>query len=182
MTVADLRGSSLRLGRHLSTSAAIDRDLDGCSRYLSGEMAAHMTGQGSRPNTYDRATEQGAATARLSRCQPSDTEDSRDETGKPMRAETSRMIDLEMRQARNGKDRAPEPDSTQADGIDGVPPSGLADQTSSTPIDRGHPHARSWSRSPTRCPSGAPRPRAGGGVSAQAHIQLGWSIDGSGQR
>lgn len=92
------------------------------------------------------------------------------------------MIDLEMRQARNVHDRAPEPDSTQADGIDDVPPSGLADQTSSTPMDRGHPHARSWSRSPARCPSGAPTPRAGGAVSAQAHGQLGWSLDGSGQR
>lgn len=182
MNVADLRGSSLPLGRHLSTTAAIDRDLGGCSRYLCGEMPAHMTGQGSRPDTYDRSTEQRAATARVSRCQPSDTGDSRDETGEPMRAETSRMIDLEMRQARNGKDRAPGPDSTQADGIDDVPPSGLADQTRSTPMHRGHPHARSWSRSPTRCPSGAPTPRAGGAVSAQAHGQLGWSLDGSGQR
>ena len=93
-----------------------------------------------------------------------------------------RMIDLEMRQARNGEDRAPEPDSPQADGIDDVPPRGLADQTSSTPMDQGHPHARSWSRSPTRCPGGAPTPRAGGAVSAQAHGQLGWSLDGSGQR
>ena len=79
------------------------------------------------------------------------------------------MIDLEMRQARNGKDRALEPDPTQTDGIDNVPPSGLADQTSSTLMDRGLRHARSWSRSPTRCPSGAPTPRAGGAVSAQAH-------------
>ena len=92
------------------------------------------------------------------------------------------MIDLEMRQARNGKDRAPEPDSTQADGVADVPPSGLANQTSSTPMDRGHPHARTCSGSPTQSRTGAPRPRAGGGVSTRAHIQLGWSIDGSGQR
>ena len=182
MTVADLRGSALPLGRHLSTTVAIDRDLGGCSRYLCGEMPAHMTGQGSRPNTYDRSTEQGAAAARVSRCQPSDTGDSRDKTDELMRAGASRMIDLETRQARNGKDQAPEPDSTQADGIDDVPASGLVDQTSSSPMDRGHPHARSWSRSPTRCPSCAPTLRAGGAVSAQAHGQLGWSLDGSGQR
>jgi hypothetical protein len=174
-------GAGPQLGRHLPT-VAIDRDLGSCSRYLGGEMPTHTTGQGSRPNTCDRSTEQRAAMARVSRCQPSDTGDSRDEAGWPMRAETSRMIALEMCQARNGRDRAPEPDSTQADGIDDVPRSGLADQTGSTSMDRGHTHARSWSRSPTRCPSGAPRPRAGGGVSAQAHIPLGWSVDGSGQR
>lgn len=99
-----------------------------------------------------------------------------------MRAEASRMIDLEMRPARNVMDRAPEPDPAHAEGIDDVPLRGLADQTSSTPMDRGHPHAGSWGRSPTQCLAGAPRPRGGGGVSAQAPGQLGWSLDGSGHR
>src|ERR1700729_1985300 len=100
-------GAGPQLGRHLPT-VAIDRDLGSCARYLGGDMPAHMTDPRSNEPPRLECHDASRAMPRIPR----------DETAELMRAETSRMIDLEIRRTRNGKDRAPEADPTQADGID----------------------------------------------------------------